>query len=154
MSSEAEMKSEATVNELDKLISLAENVSDKLKELDAEVTSIKQRQYWLVGVVYIIICLSLSLLLGIDLLQLDRVFQVATSGFLMIVTIPVMIIYTTSRRRILKLREDIEVESSVLKELLDMIHELENYGRFIESIDPVTIATYRMRLKRLRFSLK
>ncbi|TFH89199.1 hypothetical protein [Vibrio ouci] len=154
MSDEYFEKPSSTLSELEKLISLAENVSGHLKELEELSMSNKQRQYIILGCIYAFVMFSALLLFSNMTLEISSIYRTIISASSLIMSLPLIVALFNARRRARKLSEDLEIESSVLAELLDLIHELENYSRFAESLDPVAIATYRMRLKRLRFSIK
>ena len=154
MSDEYFEKTNTTLSELEKVISLAEDVSNNLKELEELFISNKQKQYIIFGCIYVFLTFSVLIILPTMIPDISSFYRMLFSISTLIMCFPFFIVMFNIRRRAKKLAEELKIESSVLAELLDLIHELENYSRFVESLDPVTVATYRMRLKRLRFSIK
>ncbi|AKG68267.1 hypothetical protein WN53_03500 [Serratia fonticola] len=143
-----------TVEELDKLLSLAEDASNKVKYLNIEISKTKQKTYWLYGALYFYANALAIIAFSLNITQYEyyRYFFVILFTSSIVMIFPFASTLMGMKRKQMKLREDIQIEHSVLKELLDLISELDSYGRYVKSIDPVSLATIRMRLKRLRFS--
>ncbi|MEZ8123729.1 hypothetical protein AB4563_16750 [Vibrio splendidus] len=143
----------ATAEDLEKLISLAENVSNNLHDMDSKASEIKQKSLWCVGIGYMFVGIAVVALTTVDFNSLGKVYELLIMGGMLVSVIPISILFVTMRRNLRRLLSDIKVEASVLQELLDMVHELENAGRYRSMIDPVSSIAFRMRLKRLHFSL-
>ncbi|WP_421315036.1 hypothetical protein [Aeromonas veronii] len=143
----------ATAEDLDKLISLAENVSSKLREMDEKASGLKQKSFWVISISYTFLALVVSIVINLDLYSLGAYYKVMTLVGLMLIIIPAVILFFNIRRNLKRLQKDIQVEESVLKDLLSMLHELENASRYRSIIDPVSSAAFKIRIRRLNFAL-
>lgn len=142
-----------TAEDLDKLISLAEDVSSNLHHMDAKASVIRQKSIWCVGIMYIFLGMTVVAFTALDMVSFSKLYELLIIGGILVSVIPVAILFYNMRRNLRRLQNDIQVEATVLQELLDMVHELENASRYRSMIDPVSSATFRMRLKRLHFAI-
>ncbi|WP_288878057.1 hypothetical protein [uncultured Citrobacter sp.] len=149
-------KTNTTIEDLNKLLLMAEDASDKAKALSNEMIANKQKSYWILGGAYVFVNILVITVFFLDMAQYEyrRYLFVIFIGLGIVMAIPLLIMFANMRKKQMKLEEDIQIEYSVLTELLSLIHELDSFGRYVESIDSVSLATIRMRMKRLRFSLK
>ncbi len=145
-----------TASDLEKLISLAENVSDNLEDMYSKKTAIKQKTSWTIGLSYVLLVgsISFSYFYSGSFLSFNSSFDLLFAVGILILSVPFFIFFVTMNDKFKRLRNDIMIEDDVLAELLDIIHELENAGRYHSMIDPVTIAVLRIRLKRVHFKFK
>ncbi|EIA0834512.1 hypothetical protein K6335_002501 [Vibrio parahaemolyticus] len=142
----------STPESIEKLISLAEDISDKLHEMDDKINLIKQRLYWVVGLAYLLVIAISYLYLFLDKGSYGALVDIVLGGASLLSVIPSTIFFLNMRREQSKLNKEMRVEESVLNELLDMIYELDNSNTFNSFYDPVSQAAIRIRLKRLKFS--
>lgn len=142
-----------TAEDLDKLISLAEDVSNHLHDMDSKASEVRQKSLWLMGVAYMVFGVAAAAFATVNFASLGKIYEILIVGGIFVSAIPISILFMSMRRNLRKLQNDMKVESSVLQELLSMVHELENVGRYRSTIDPVSSAAFRMRLKRLHFAV-
>ncbi|WP_261881498.1 hypothetical protein [Vibrio coralliirubri] len=137
--------------DLEKIISLAEEVSHHVQDMDSKVGNLKQRMIITIAVLY---TTAIAVYLYFEMLNLSN----SGSYILTFAGLLLLAFATTSfslvNRNIRKLKANIEVETAVLRELLDLASEMETASRRRSLVDPISIATFRMRLKRLHFSVQ
>ncbi|HFG2121743.1 TPA: hypothetical protein ACGF9M_003615 [Vibrio cholerae] len=142
----------STPESVEKLISLAEEISSGLHAMDDKVNLIRQRLYWVVGLVYTIFAAVAYLFAFLDKGSYGVFLDIILFGALLLSLIPSTIFFISMNRERSKLNKEMKVEESVLNELLDMIYELDNANNYNSMYDPVSKAAIKIRLKRLKFT--
>lgn len=148
------ISNENTIDEdLDRLVSLAEDISENMQTMNSKITKIKQNFLWMIGFAYILIVAGFLIyyLYAINISELVKSLLYASAFF---IVVPFTILFSTMTNNLHKLKQDIRIERNILLELLDMIHELENASRHHLTVDPISNALFRMRLKRLHFTIR
>lgn len=149
-----EINDEDTINkDLDRLVSLAEDISENVQIMNLKIIKIKQGFFWLLGLAYIFIAVGLSIYHLNTLNTFEPIhkilFYIGALTFVLLVTI----LLSTMINNLRKLKQDMRIEKSILIELLDMIHELENASHYSSLVDPISNALLKMRLKRIYFTI-
>lgn len=141
-------------SEIDNLITLAENVSERVHVLHSVKINTRFKVYIFILLSYSLVMLtSFVILKGNQIKYLDvHYIQLAVVLFLLVATflsIGLFLLYFFRMKEIFK---SIEKEQEILKELLDLIFE---YHDFIskENLSLVDQASTRIRLKRISFAL-
>lgn len=146
---------EKAVDEIDKLVSLAEKVSENLADMNTRVSDIKLSLFRRFGIALTILFFSASYFL----------YFRNTAGFSFLVEVSVVAVcfslcVTAAYSSVVmwnklgKLREDIKIEESVLSDLLNIIHEMVNAKKLFSQVNSVDSALIKMRLKRLHFAVR
>ena len=148
------ISNENTIDEdLDRLVSLAEDISENMQTMNSNITKIKQNFLWMIGFSYMLIVAGF-LIYYIYAINISESVQLLLYASALFVAVPFAIFLSTMTNNLHKLKQDIRIEKDILIELLDMIHELENASRHHLTVDPINNALFRMRLKRLYFTIR
>lgn len=144
--------SATTSKDLEKLIELAESVSKNLYDSDQELSDTLELYMWHLLVITGLSFIGLIGLTSKHSLGLDFIYSIIAGVSFCLVTFYVIGKIFKMRRKISLLRKDIIIEESVLRDLLEMLHEFENLSVYKHNFNTVNLAMLRMRIKRLYFT--
>lgn len=134
--------------ELDQLLDLAEKVSATISDLNDKITKIK------LGLLYIGLLIFFPALISVQL-QISESSLAALEIPLKIITVIFVVgfssLFVMGSRKLKNLTKSKKIESSILHDLLQMVHEY-RYYLYDGKIGSVERAIIEMRLKRIEFS--
>jgi hypothetical protein len=139
--------------DLEQLISMAEKVSESLQNMKLQETNVRQKATW----VFVATYASMGGLISAYYLYATDVSSTVKLLLLLglfLILAPISLFFLSMRNNLLMLKEDAVIEKSVLRDLLEMTHEIESASRSHPNFNHVVGAVHRIRLKRLYFATR
>jgi len=143
-------RSTAALDELEKLISLAESVSENISNLDSKLYKLKVQTLAVMSLSYLII--ALGFLLYIKQFLSYPIMITFSIGFIALIIVGGL--YVLHNFKIIKdTKYELKSESIVITKLIDMIH---SYKMTVPTYrnDMLSSAVIEMRLGRIKFAAK
>lgn len=142
-------------SELDNLINLAENVSDKIYSLRSALTITRLKLFLATVVAYVMILSTAFIILKSNVIfkEVEKYWEILSLVALCTTTILSIGFFTLYFYRMKSLRLSIQNEQEIIFELLNLIHEFNDYI-YSEKTSFAEKARLKIRLKRVSFALK
>jgi len=141
------------LSEFEKLVYMAEESSEKLGKIKNKLARLKVKRFICIAIGYFLI-ISIFLTFYFRLIDLgSTATPILTIMSVLVVAGSVFSYYFFVNKETNLLLEDLELELDSLRELLDIIHDIEN--RHIPNLleNEISLIMLKIRIRRLRFSV-
>ncbi|MGE6447932.1 hypothetical protein [Pseudoalteromonas tetraodonis] len=140
------------LDDFEKIVAMAEESSSRLEIIKKELTRLKFKRFTCILVGYVLI-ISIFLVAYLGLVDFNSVSApILTALSISVSGLSIFTYYYFVKKETNQLLDDLSIEVDSLRELLDIIHDIENNHVLNQKEKHIALVMLKIRIRRLRFA--
>lgn len=140
------------LDDFEKIVAMAEESSSRLETIKKELARLKVKRYTCILVGYVLI-VSIFLVAYLGLVDFNSLpTPILTALSISVSGLSIFSYYYFAKKETNQLLDDLSIEVDSLRELLDIIHEIENHQMLNQKEKHISLVMLKIRIRRLRFA--
>jgi len=140
------------LDDFEKIVAMAEESSSRLETIKKELARLKFKRYTCILVGYVLI-VSIFLVAYLGLVDFNSISTpILTALSISVSGLSIFTYYYFVKKETNQLLDDLSIEVDSLRELLDIIHDIENHHILNQKEKHIALVMLKIRIRRLRFA--